>query len=1085
MPSDYAAIRAENERRYGTDIGRIGQMLLADRYDDRTHFIFELLQNAEDALARRKGWTGSRAVRFNLQPDALYFSHYGKLFDDPDVRGICGIAESTKDKTAIGRFGIGFKSVYAYTKRPEVHSGDEAFAIESFVWPTPTQSLQRHSDETIIALPLNAGVQSAQQEIAQGLQRLGPTALLFLRQIEEIEWSVADGLSGMYMRSKPEAVAPGVHKISLIGQQADAKEIEESWLIFYRDVATDDGTVVGQVEVAFSIVDGATSERSSIVRVSNSPLVVYFPTVVPTHLGFLIQGPYRTTPSRDNVAKNDPWNQHLVQKTCSILVESLHALRDMHLLSTDALRVLPLDRARFSDGQMFAPVFEAVRTALRSERLLPSADNGHVAASRAKLARTQELRTLFTPQHLADVLREKEEVAWLSGDITQDRTPDLRQYLMQELGVSEVTPETFLPRLAKPFLEAQSDDWIVRLYEFLNERPALHRRVVDVPLIRLADGTHLKAKDGSGKPQAFLPSEIETGFPTVKASVCQTGAATEFLRSLGLREPDPVDDVILNVLPKYKHDLVQVNDKEYAADFQRITTAFKSDSTSQRSRLSEVLRQSYVVKAVDGGDGAKVMAKPGGVYVGTERLRALFDGVPDVLLVDDSFECLRGEAVRDLLVACGTSRYLRPVAVHTNFTRQERAEMRRAAGCEDCTYDIELKDGTLAGIDSVLSIISTADQSTAAKKARLLWEALADVEDRSGIGAFAGTYSWRYYQTRTYRFDAAFVQHLNTTAWVPAADGALHLPGEVVFDSLGWKPDPFLQSKVLFKPPIIEQLAREAGIDPAMLDLLKRLGVNSLEELSRRLGVEDGSEAGPSAEETPKEDDEPAEDEHENGNDQETPGGETAENSVDGGSSGEGSRGGNRERRRGDDGKSGDERHGGGSRGGSGADSKSKGGQAQPTGSRPFISYIGTHPEGGEHEHDPDGLSRDDRMALEAKAIEMILKAEPELERTQANNPGFDLFEAGDHGRPIRWMEVKAMTGCLDDRPVCMSRTQFDCAWVNGEAFWLYVVEHASDPVKARILRVNDPAGKAKNFTFDRGWSLVAQVSEGGAHDAG
>ena len=50
MATDYAAIRAENERRYGTDIGRIGPMLLADRYDERAHFIFELLQNAEDAF---------------------------------------------------------------------------------------------------------------------------------------------------------------------------------------------------------------------------------------------------------------------------------------------------------------------------------------------------------------------------------------------------------------------------------------------------------------------------------------------------------------------------------------------------------------------------------------------------------------------------------------------------------------------------------------------------------------------------------------------------------------------------------------------------------------------------------------------------------------------------------------------------------------------------------------------------------------------------------------------------------------------------------------------------------------------------
>ena len=60
MPSDYLAIRQENERRYGTDIGRIGPLLLAHRYDDRTHFIFELLQNAEDALARRRGWEGER-----------------------------------------------------------------------------------------------------------------------------------------------------------------------------------------------------------------------------------------------------------------------------------------------------------------------------------------------------------------------------------------------------------------------------------------------------------------------------------------------------------------------------------------------------------------------------------------------------------------------------------------------------------------------------------------------------------------------------------------------------------------------------------------------------------------------------------------------------------------------------------------------------------------------------------------------------------------------------------------------------------------------------------------------------------------
>ena len=82
MAFDYQAIRADNRRRYGTDIGRIGPMLLADRYDDRTHFIFELLQNAEDALARRTGWQGSRSVKFRLTENALRISHFGEPFDE-------------------------------------------------------------------------------------------------------------------------------------------------------------------------------------------------------------------------------------------------------------------------------------------------------------------------------------------------------------------------------------------------------------------------------------------------------------------------------------------------------------------------------------------------------------------------------------------------------------------------------------------------------------------------------------------------------------------------------------------------------------------------------------------------------------------------------------------------------------------------------------------------------------------------------------------------------------------------------------------------------------------------------------------
>ncbi|WP_212668016.1 sacsin N-terminal ATP-binding-like domain-containing protein [Xanthomonas axonopodis] len=76
--------------------------------DDETYFIYELLQNAEDALKRRgEGWKGSRLANFTLDDAQLALSHYGHPFTEKDVRSVCDISESTKDENWIGRFGLG------------------------------------------------------------------------------------------------------------------------------------------------------------------------------------------------------------------------------------------------------------------------------------------------------------------------------------------------------------------------------------------------------------------------------------------------------------------------------------------------------------------------------------------------------------------------------------------------------------------------------------------------------------------------------------------------------------------------------------------------------------------------------------------------------------------------------------------------------------------------------------------------------------------------------------------------------------------------------------------------------------------
>ena len=145
---------------------------------------------------------------------------------------------------------------------------------------------------------------------------------------------------------------------------------------------------------------------------------------------------------------------------------------------------------------------------------------------------------------------------------------------------------------------------------------------------------------------------------------------------------------------------------------------------------------------------------------------------------------------------------------------------------------------------------------------------------------------------------------------------------------------------------------------------------------------------------------------------------------------------------------------------------------------REFVSYVAVSPAEGD-EPETDGLTHQERMNLEDKAIELIIGQEPELRRTPKNNPGFDLTELGPDGEPVKWVEVKAMKGTLLDHPVGLSRTQFEWAQKHGSLYWLYVVERAGDPEHAQVVRIQDPAGKARTFTFDHGWVAVAEDING------
>jgi len=61
---------------------------------------------------------------------------------------------------------------------------------------------------------------------------------MFLRNIEEINWSVEDGASGFYMRNPPEVLGANVRRVMVVGHETGQDEVDQDWLVFHRDVLT-------------------------------------------------------------------------------------------------------------------------------------------------------------------------------------------------------------------------------------------------------------------------------------------------------------------------------------------------------------------------------------------------------------------------------------------------------------------------------------------------------------------------------------------------------------------------------------------------------------------------------------------------------------------------------------------------------------------------------------------------------------------------------------------------------------------------------------------------------------------------------
>lgn len=117
---------------------------------------------------------------------------------------------------------------------------------------------------------------------------------------------------------------------------------------------------------------------------------------------------------------------------------------------------------------------------------------------------------------------------------------------------------------------------------------------------------------------------------------------------------------------------------------------------------------------------------------------------------------------------------------------------------------------------------------------------------------------------------------------------------------------------------------------------------------------------------------------------------------------------------------------------------------------------------------------------MDKAAIRKVMELEKEEDRVPKemphSNEGYDIESYAPDGRIERYIEVKGLSGPWSELGVAVSRGQFRKACKESNSFYLYVVEFALEPERARAYSIQDPANKVDEFWFDNGWIDLAKA---------
>ena len=778
---------------------------VVQKYSEKAHFIYELLQNADDCNASE--------VHFELTHEGLRFRHNGSVhfsiisptlendenYTGPNghINAIVAIGNSAKAGTKefkIGKFGVGFKAVFQYTSTPYIYDDNFYFYIKDLIVPVMLDfdDDERNQGDTLFYFPFNKDGMSAEQaynEISEKLQNL-QFPLLFLSHIEKLYWTV-EGLNGEYdqKEEKLDGFDVEVKKVKqLFTSSMPEKSRVEKLILFTKS----EETTGLNYSVGFMLND----DEDSIIPIL-APVMCYFPTAKSSGLYFIVHAPFQLIDNREGLSDN-VWNKDLIKKLAALAAESLLPLCSLHLVHDNIFDIVPYKHTMGFDYDFYVE-FEKI---MKTQTVIPCQDGEYVTAEHAywpssktvteflpqkqlsELVKDEEARWVFAKNNYKTLAQNNKELAEYLYHIVQDEVesgPTIDAHYTKVGRKHRLDESAVFAMFDSSFIETQPLSWLHLFYKYLLEVESSRKEVKTKPIFLNTNRKAVAAfkYDRSSKSHEktlFIDTIEGSSLPTLLPELLENETTREFVREFGIGKPSLRDEIYNDILPMYEGNI----SLDTSPHFRKFYEYYKTCPNNEKESYINLIKDKAFINAVnitEGGwpNGNVYRCKADEVYFQSDELLDYFkDSKDSVYMLDeerieDIFKDEGYDSIVNFLLELGVSKHLRMISKGWFY-------------CSDKEYMKQLEDEH--GITSTSrSIVDRSfpmfyeRMSAMTKKSSLeIWNSVLSIieNDKNFPYALYGKHG------KQHQFISGLLWSLINKPWLYSSSGDIFIPSQLM-----------------------------------------------------------------------------------------------------------------------------------------------------------------------------------------------------------------------------------------------------------------------------------------------------------------